>query len=203
MAINFPNSPNTNDTFTANGNIYSYDGEKWILATGGDIYLTNPVESNFLASINGAYNIGQNGTRFDVIYANVFNGVATEAKYADLAEIYSSDRLYSYGTVVEFGGEKEITVSTQRASTKIVGVISDNPAYLMNSDADGLPVALNGRVLCYVKGPVQKGDFLISSVTEGVAESSSEYVGGAIIGKSLSDKSSENIELIEILVAPA
>lgn len=201
MAINFPDSPSTNDTFAANGNTYTYDGEKWLLSPAADIFITNPLEQSLQADINGALNIGTSGTRFDVMYANVFNGTATEAKYADLAEIYSADSVYDPGTVVEFGGEKEITQTTSKASIKVVGVISDNPAYLMNSQAEGLPVALNGRVFCKVEGAVSKGDFLVSGSKPGTAEASQDYVGGAVIGKSLVDKSSADIELIEILVS--
>lgn len=201
MAINFPDSPSTNQQFTANGNTYTYDGEKWTLTAGSDIFLTNPVEQGIQADINGAISIGTSGTRFDVMYANVFNGTATEAKYADLAEIYSADSVYEPGTVVEFGGNKEITQTTEKSSTKVVGVISDNPAYLMNSQAEGLPVALNGRVFCKVAGIVSKGDFLVSSTKPGIAEASKDYIGGAVIGKSLVDKSSNAVELIEILVS--
>jgi len=96
------------------------------------------------------------------IYANKFRGVAVQAQYADLAEKYLPDADYEIGTVVVIGGEQEITSSTwgQRA----LGVISANPAYVMNSDLEnGVYVALKGRVPVKVIGSVKKGDRLIAS----------------------------------------
>lgn len=33
MAIDFPNSPATNDTYTVNSKTWKYDGEKWIIVS--------------------------------------------------------------------------------------------------------------------------------------------------------------------------
>jgi hypothetical protein len=96
------------------------------------------------------------------IYANVFQGIASSATYADLAENYLPDTEYEVGTVMVIGGDAEVTASTwgQRA----IGVISDKPAYLMNKDlTGGIPVALKGRVPVKVIGSVRKGDRLIAS----------------------------------------
>lgn len=96
------------------------------------------------------------------IYANVFQGIASSAAYADLAENYLPDTVYEVGTVMVIGGDAEVTASTwgQRA----IGVISDKPAYLMNKDlTGGIPVALKGRVPVKVIGSVRKGDRLIAS----------------------------------------
>jgi len=46
------------------------------------------------------------------LFANVFRGVATSAQYADVAEKYEADQIYEPATVVVFGGDKEITVTT-------------------------------------------------------------------------------------------
>ena len=133
--------------------------------------------------------------------ATNFLGVASSAKYADLAEIYSSDITYVPGTVVVLGGTKEITQSTQSYDTKIAGVISDKPAYLMNSAATGLPVALMGRVPCLVTGKINKGDRLVSSYKPGHAMKMNieMYEPGSIIGKSLEDFEGES-GVIEIMV---
>jgi hypothetical protein len=171
-----------------------------VITTGNQTFAgTKTFSSNILPSTNGTINIGNNGARFDVVYANVFDGVATQAKYADLAEIYTSDIEYPFGTIVMFGGKKEITISEGFANTKIAGVISDKPAYLMNKDQDGLPVALKGRVYCYVTGKVEAGDLIVTSHIAGVG-TSSEFIGGAVVGKAIEDKLTEDIELLEILV---
>lgn len=132
--------------------------------------------------------------------ATIFSGTATTARYADLAEIYETDEEYLPGTVMMFGGDREVTASTEDATTKVLGVISTNPAYLMNNDAPGQAVALKGRVPCFVKGPVEAGDFLVASDEKGVARASKEFIGGAIIGKAIRSDSGFDVRLIEIAV---
>lgn len=139
------------------------------------------------------------------IFCNVLHGTATSAQYADLAEIYRADRPYPPGTVVCLGGVNEITVAGKEGTNDVFGVISTNPAYLMNkkSNADecDLPVALMGRVPCKVIGPIQKGQRLMSSGLEGAACAWNESYGTlAIIGRSLVNKTSTGIETIEIFV---
>ena len=100
--------------------------------------------------------------QFGDLQANIFRGIATSARYADLAEKYLPDQVYLPGTVVSVGGEKEITAS--RDGDRAVGVISQNPAFKMNSDLeDGFYVALKGRVLLRVVGDVKKGDRLVAA----------------------------------------
>ena len=125
---------------------------------------------------------------------------ATSAQYADLAEIYESDEDYEVGTVVIFGGEKEITVSSMGADTRVAGVISDNPAYLMNSGAVGQPVALQGKVSCKVVGQISKGDMLVThSQFPGVARKGNDPKVGTVIGKALEDYNSTEIGTINIV----
>lgn len=92
--------------------------------------------------------------------ARLFNGTATSARYADLAEIYKTDIEYKVGTVVAVGGEAEVTEAT--VGSRAIGVISEKPAYLMNSEAEGQPVALKGRVPCKVSGRIKKGAKLVA-----------------------------------------
>ena len=130
-----------------------------------------------------------------------FQGTATSAEYADLAEVYTSDVNYNPGTVVMFGGEQEVTTATGLATTKVAGVVSTDPAYLMNSAVLGVAVALKGRVPCYVAGPIKKGDLLVTSSIPGVACRSESWVGGAVIGKSIEDCPKEfEVRLIEIAI---
>jgi hypothetical protein len=95
------------------------------------------------------------------IYARFFQGTATSANYADLAEKYLADADYAPGTVVSIGGEKEVTAS--RSGDIVLGVVSTNPAYMMNSELEGgTYIALKGRVPVKVSGPVNKGNALIA-----------------------------------------
>ena len=134
------------------------------------------------------------------VWANIFNGTATSAYYADLAEIYASDAEYPPGTVVVFGGEKEITISAEFMDKRVAGVISTNPAHLMNASAEGLPVALQGRVPCRVIGEISKGDLLVSSSIPGVAMAASVPMIGSVIGKALGTWNSDNEGIVEVVV---
>jgi hypothetical protein len=139
------------------------------------------------------------------VYGTVFSGKATTAQYADLAEMYVSDSDYPPGTVVNFGGNKEITATVTTHSQKIAGIVSTDPAYLMNSIQVGehvLPVALTGRVPCRVIGKINKGDRLVSSNILGVAQALEVtlYQPGVIIGKAIESYDSNEIGTIEVAV---
>jgi hypothetical protein len=129
---------------------------------------------------------------------------ATEAQYADLAEIYESDADYEPGTVLVIGGDKEVTQCKILQDPRVVGVVSTAPAYLMNKDANGVAVALRGKVPCKVEGPVRKGDLLVTNVTPGTAttltDDSPTPPAFCVIGKSLETDESTGIKLINIIV---
>jgi hypothetical protein len=149
---------------------------------------------------NGVGNIGTSTVYFNTAFVK-----ATSAQYADLAEMYQGDESYMPGTVVEFGGTQEITITTTESSPRIAGIVSTNPSYLMNSGLTALnsvPVALTGRVPCQVLGPVCKGDRLVSSMIPGVAQAfdASTYQPGCIIGKSLEDWTNATVKSIEVAV---
>jgi Major tropism determinant N-terminal domain len=156
---------------------------------------------NLTPQSNISSNIGSISTWYSNVYAVRFNGISVQAQYADLAENYVADEAYAPGTVVVFGGEKEITTSAISHDVRAAGVISTDPAYLMNDGVDGLPVALTGRVPCLVKGPVDKGDRLVN-VAPGVAGrlEKEKYEPGCIIGKSLNAIEDDSVKLIEIAV---
>jgi hypothetical protein len=192
--------PTTLSTLAINGNL-SVGGTLTsanINFTGGSFSVSNLLN----AGANGAGNIGSSATRFNTVFATTFSGVSTTANYADLAENYQADAVYEPGTVVVFGGSNEITVSDIDHDTRIAGVVSTNPAYLMNSAQDnGTPVALAGRVPCLVQGPVNKGDRLVN-VASGIAGKFNPAKAelGCVVGKSLQDLPHDHVELIEIAV---
>lgn len=132
--------------------------------------------SSLLESVSNGYRVGNTGTVQNTVavrdnnadlFANVFQGIASSADYGDLAEKYLLDRPLDPGTVVCVGGTSEMTAVDE--GDFAVGVISTDPAYMMNSGlADGTYVALKGRVPCKVTGHVKKGDRL-SAAAEGCA----------------------------------
>ena len=129
---------------------------------------------------------------------------ATTAQYADLAELYTSDKDYDAGTIVVHGGSAEVTQSITKMDHKVAGVVSTKPAYLMNSEEKGItvPVALRGKVPVSVMGPVAKGDLIVTSDTPGVGEAHPGVTNCVfVIGKSLEDDDTENlVRLINVLV---
>jgi len=157
------------------------------------------VSSAIVPSSNASINIGGTGSQyFNNIYAVNFLGTSTTAKYADLAERYTSDANYEPGTVVDFGGEYEVTLSNINGSPSVAGVVSTNPAYMMNSDADGLYIALVGRVPTKVTGPVRKGQMMVSN-GDGTARGENNPIMGSVIGKAL-ENFSDDVGVIEVVV---
>ena len=126
-------------------------------------------------------------------------GSKLQATYADLAEYYEADNHYEPGTVLAFGGDKEVTMADD-ATTKVAGIVSTNPAYVMNMKCPGeyiVALALQGRVPCKVRGNIKKGDMLISA-GNGFARQASFPILGTVIGKSL-----ENFDGIEGIIEVA
>jgi hypothetical protein len=184
-------SVGTLSTLTVTGNV-----------TGGNLITAGLVS---LASItksgsNGVGNIGQSNNTFNTVFAK-----ATSAQYADLAELYTADATYKSGTVLVFGGAAEVTESTESHSVRIAGVVSTNPAHVMNSSLTAehtAVMALVGRVPCRVVGTIAKGDCLVSSDLPGVATTldAVKYQPGAVIGKALENYNSTEPGIIEVVV---
>jgi len=164
----------------------TFDGVKAELTGTSNIAIVNGTSATFTGNVGATY----------------FNGIATSAQYADMAEIYSSDVEYAPGTVVKIGGEKEITQTLEHADVESFGVISSNPAYLMNSEAQGLPVALAGRVPVKVIGKIAKGERLVSSDVPGVAwgVADEDVDIKAIIGRALEGKDDGDEGVIEAVI---
>ena len=168
------------------------------LAYWNNAYInTLTIGTTIVPNANNTLNIGSSSYYWNTIYGN-----ATSANYADLAENYEGDREYDYGTVVMIGGEKEVTLATGFGTTKVAGVVSENPAHLMNASCPGIkvPVALQGRVPCKVVGKISKGDLMVVGLVPGVAMASDDPKAGSIIGKALADYDSDRIGIIEVLV---
>lgn len=144
----------------------------------GNVTLGNIINGNG----NGVGNIGNSSSYFNTVFAK-----ATSAQYADLAEKYVADQEYAPGTVVSFGGEKEVTRSEVDADRAVAGVVSTNPSYIMNATLEAehvAVVAFTGRVPTSVTGAVSKGDLMVSN-GDGTARAEADPKAGSIIGKAL------------------
>ena len=132
-------------------------------------------------------------------------GSRLTATYADLAEYYKGEEAYQPGTVVCFGGREEVHISVEKCSKRVAGVVSTNPAYLMNSTCSGIPVAvaLQGRVPCKVTGKCEKGDVMVSA-GDGTATAwynvATIMQPGVVIGKSIEDKNDAEESVIEVAI---
>ena len=170
---------------------------------GGNANITGNVTANAvsLSSItktgaNGVGNIGSSSNYFNTVFAK-----ATSAQYADLAEYYTADNHYEAGTVVSFGGSQEVTRCNSDQDPTIAGVVSTDPAYAMNAKQAGnivLPIALVGRVPCFVQGPVRRGQMMVSA-GNGRARAEVNPAMGSVIGKALQDFDGE-LGTIEVVV---
>ena len=157
----------------------------------------------------GNHDQGNAGQRWGTIYANVFDGEATKARYADLAERYAADAAYPIGTLLSIGGVAEVTVTNGAFDTRYFGVVSENPAHLMNASAGDdkthPPVAMVGRVMVRVVGRVKKGDRLVLSEIPGVARAAKQndpqFLNDfLIVGRALADKEIEEEGLLLAVV---
>jgi hypothetical protein len=131
---------------------------------------------------SGVGNIGASGATFNTAFLK-----STSAQYADVAEKYLADANYAPGTVLHFGGEKEVSLCTVDSCKKVAGVVSTNPAYIMNDTLESefvATVALLGRVPTKVIGPIAKGDMLVSA-GNGHARAEANPTVGSVIGKAL------------------
>ena len=182
----------SNTSLTISGNISAnyFTGNGAITVNSG-----NGVSAIINGGTAGIGNIGALGAGFNTVYAK-----ATSAVYADLAENYAADTDYEPGTVLEFGGEFEVTLGTE-GTTRVAGVVSTNPAYLMNSAIEAeftAPIALQGRVPCKVIGQVRKGDLIVSA-GNGFAKASSTPSIGQVIGKAIENFDGDT-GVIEVVV---
>jgi len=153
--------------------------------------------------VSGTVNFGSSGNRVATVFATTFNGTATAAEYADLAENFRPDALMSPGTIVALGGAEEITAVNEELSSNVFGVVSSKPAYLMNSAQEGgAPVAVAGRVPVRVVGMVNKGDRLVSAGNgmARAAQSDESINAFNVIGRAIQTKTTMEEGTVEAFV---
>ena len=150
---------------------------------------------------NASGTLGSATVRWNNVFAVNGGFLSVNANYADLAEKYVADAAYAPGTVLMFGGDKEVTQCVHDLCTRVAGVVSTNPAYLMNSGLEGeytVELALTGRVPTKVRGPILKGDLIVSA-GDGHARAEGVPQVGTVIGKALEDFNGDS-GVIEVVV---
>ena len=205
--INAVNGIKTDNYYYANGANFNPSGS-YNNANVFD-YLTG---SNSIAQFTGniaptkitTSNIAGGGTIFGIWTLGA--SARLNATYADLAERFESDSPYDAGTVVELGGDAEITAVVHELSEDVFGVVSNTAAYLMNAGAgndDTHPaVAVGGRIHVKVTGKVCKGDRLVSA-GNGIARAAKvgEATAFNVIGRALTNKTTDDVGTVEAFVS--
>jgi hypothetical protein len=193
------------DNFNTEHRVFLVKADSAIVAVFSSVeFILNVTETELLAALPTS-TVGAGVT---LASGMKFHGTATSAEYADLAELYASDAEYAPGTIVKLGGSAEVTQTTAALCDNVFGVVSTNPAYLMNSAMVGtsVAVALAGRVPCRVIGEVRKGQRLVASETPGVARVATEHEHSEgldwfrVIGRALEDKTTLAEGKVEIVV---
>jgi hypothetical protein len=187
------------------GNVFANSG---VIGGGSGSFVGNVTAANFIGNLYGdmftnSISTGSN-TNPGTITGNwtLTSGSRLESTYADLAEYYSADAHYIVGTVLAFGGDKEVTIAGEETN-KVAGIVSAEPAYVMNGSIQcdhPVMLALLGRVPVRVKGPVSKGDMLVSA-GQGFAKATITMPKvGTVIGKAIQNKYDDGEGVIEVLV---
>ena len=180
-----------------------------ILATDGTRVLdngSNGTDATFTGSVTGAITTTSITTGAEATAGTIVGNWSLtgkfQATYADLAEYYSADVEYEPGTVLIFGGVAEVTTTTIGNDSRVAGVVTTNPAYVMNSELEGVRacIALQGRVPVKVLGIIKKGDLITTSSIPGYACKAMNPQVGTIIGKAVADKLDPNKGIIEVAV---
>ncbi len=131
------------------------------------------------------------------IAANLFQGTATQARYADLAEKYSTGEELAPGTVVTVCAHEDHEVEAVSIGKIAIGVVSTDPALMMNSEAEGQYIGLKGRLPVRITGAVKKGDAVYVH-NNGCA--STAVNGGSLVGVALESNSDEGEKLVECVL---
>ena len=206
--------------FQSNGAVYAKRNGTWLNLTSASLPDANTGDNQFIISNGENYEfyelpvddiafkskdntfIGNNTFNGNNTFTQTIQGTAYRAYWGDLAEYYETDKEYPFGTLVKFGGEKEITI----ADKEVNAVISSKPGFILNNQMkNGQTIALCGRVPVRVVGKCNKFDYLVLSDTPGVARSlndkqSLENKGLKIIARALENKNIEEERLVLCIV---
>jgi len=121
------------------------------------------IKGNITVGTDNTYVMGGSSTRMANIYSVLFTGIATSARYADLAEKYSCSEELLVGTVISVSRNSEFEVSKCEVDCDpaCIGVVSENPGFLMGDRKGGLITGLVGKLPVRVKGRIEKSNFIV------------------------------------------
>ena len=109
--------------------------------------------------------------------------------------------------IVIFGGDRDIELSTQSHDPRVAGVSIDktgDPELVLTNFGYFAceTYAVIGRVGVQVRGPIAKGDCVVTSDDVGIGQrlDSSKYVHGCILGKAMGEITDTSVQIIEVAV---
>lgn len=110
-------------------------------------------------------------------------------------------------SIVVFGGDRDIELSTQSHDPRVAGVSIDqtgDPELVLTNFGFFAceTYAAIGRVGVQVQGPIAKGDCVVTSNKPGIGQKldPSKYVHGCILGKAIHEISDNSVQIIEVAV---
>jgi hypothetical protein len=173
------------------------------LGSSANNFLFVPLNANSVPVADNQFTIGSSSYRWAAIYSVLFQGTSVQAEYADLAEKYTienADKIEIGDVIIisdkdDFDGKK----CDQDKSHLVIGIVSSNPAFVMNNNSKGIALGLKGRVFCKVIGPVRKGDSLVTT-KNGCARSINKNYNKYVFAKSLQTNLDEKVKLVEVLL---
>ena len=163
MAINFPDTPSTNDTYTVGSNTWLYDGEKWILVSQS-VGLTDLSDVTITTATSGQI-ISYNGSQ----WVNIENFAESTKHYVK----NDSGGTLAIGTAVYTSGAdgtnilvKKAQANAETTSATILGIMSQSTV----SNGTGL-VVTQGLVSGFDTSTATAGDpvWLSPSTAGGLA----------------------------------
>lgn len=160
-------------------NLTDLSGGKWNVGTAGIISSPFTPSCTVVKFVNGVP-VSCN----EIDYAH-------HAFWSDLGERYLADKEYEPGTLVKFGGEKEITA----ADDEVNAIVSTKAFDLNATLSGGTVIALCGRVPTKVIGKIKKFDKVMLSDIPGIA---CRWDGKSrVIGRALESNEDDSIKLVE------
>jgi len=189
---------NSSDTITGNRDFAgTATVAQQLTANGGIVTTTLQTTGDILPAANNLYKVGSTTQKWLEMHATTFHGVATSANFADLAENYTTELDHPVGTVMRVSTGEVAETDACNSNSIPIGVVSLEPAYLMNAECEGQSLALKGRVPVRIVGPISKGD-AVYAYNDGTA--SSLYDGAHIVGIALESNNNSEEKLVECVL---
>lgn len=166
------------------------NARKLIAANNGTAAVLTP-DGGIHPGINNVSTLGTTKSIYKAVYATDFVGTALRAKYADLAETYDFNIGAKPGDIIgiNLDGFKFFDMNC-----KLIGVVSDKPAIVLNETSKGTTIALKGQTPVKVKGQVRLGDY-INAYTDGYGIAGSNKTAFTV-GIALEESEDDGIKLI-------